>query len=154
MIRQVWLFVLLLSLPWFAGAELNDPPAKKEEGKTTSKQSLKDGEHMKQTPFGRMKQGPAKKSAEPDVGRFVEVEEQGDTIIFRRSTPFGKQVWKRQRAQLSDVEKRCWSAIRRRFRRSPARTNPQKIPGKSRGNRGPARSVVEFNGSHVVLGAQ
>ena len=106
MIRQVLLFVLLLSLPWSAGAELNDPPAKKEEGKTTSKQSLKDGEHMKQTPFGRMKQGPAKKSAEPDVGRFVEVEEQGDTIIFRRSTPFGKQVWKRQRSQLSDVEKK------------------------------------------------
>ena len=106
MIRQVWLFVLLLSLPWSAGAELNDPPAKKEEGKTTSKQSLKDGEPIKQTPFGRMKQGPAKKAAEQDVGRFVEVEEQGDTIIFRRSTPFGKQVWKRQRAQLSAVEKR------------------------------------------------
>ena len=106
MIRQVWLLMLLLSLPWSAGAELKDAPAKKENNKAAQKQSLKDGEYMKQTPFGQMKQGPAKKSAEPDVGRFVEVEEQGDTIIFRRSTPFGKQVWKRQRAQLSDVEKK------------------------------------------------
>ncbi len=106
MIRQFGLFMLLLSLPWSAGAELKDAPAKKGNKKVAQKQTLKDGEHMKQTPFGQMKQGPAKKSAEPDVGRFVEVEEQGDTIIFRRSTPFGKQVWKRQRGQLSDVEKK------------------------------------------------
>ena len=106
MIRFVCVLMLLLSLPCFAGAELKDAPAKKENKKAAQKQALKDGEHMKQTPFGLMKQGPAKKSAEPDVGRFVEVEEQGDTIIFRRSTPFGKQVWKRRRGQLSDVEKK------------------------------------------------
>ena len=106
MIRQVWLLMLLLGLPWSAGAELKDAPAKKGNNKAAQKQSLKDGEYMKQTPFGQMKQGPAKKPAEPDVGRFVEVEEQGDTIIFRRSTPFGKQVWKRQRGQLSGVEKK------------------------------------------------
>ena len=106
MIRQVWLLMLLLGLACSAGAELKDAPAKKENSKAAQKQSLKDGEHMKQTPFGQMKQGPAKKSPEPDVGRFVEVEEQGDTIFFRRSTPFGEQVWKRQRGQLSDVEKK------------------------------------------------
>ena len=106
MIRQVWLLMVLFSLPWSAGAEQKDAPAKKENDKAAQKQALKDGEHMKQTPFGLMKQGPAKKSAEPDVGRFVEVEEQGDTIIFRRRTPFGKQVWKRQRGQLSEVEKK------------------------------------------------
>ncbi len=106
MIRQVWLLMVLFSLPWSAGAEQKDAPAKKENDKAAQKQALKDGEHMKQTPFGLMKQGPAKKSAEPDVGRFVEVEEQGDTIIFRRRTPFGKQVWKRQRGQLSGVEKK------------------------------------------------
>lgn len=106
MIRQARLFCVVLAFALSAGAELKDAPAKEENNKAAQKQSLKDGEYMKQTPFGQMKQGPAKKSAEPDVGRFVEVEEQGDTIIFRRSTPFGKQVWKRQRGQLSDVEKK------------------------------------------------
>ena len=106
MIRQVWLLMVLFSLPWSAGAEQKDAPAKKENDKAAQEQTLKDGEHMKQTPFGLMKQGPAKKSAGPDVGRFVEVEEQGDTIIFRRRTPFGQQVWKRQREQLSEVEKK------------------------------------------------
>ncbi len=106
MIRQVSLFSVVLIFALSAAAELKDPPPKKENSETAQTQTLKDGEYMKQTPFGQMKRGPAKKSAEPDVGRFVEVEEQGDTIIFRRSTPFGKQVWKRQRAQLSDVEKK------------------------------------------------
>ena len=106
MIRPIWFLMLLLSLSWSAGAERKDAPAKKENNKAAQKQSLPDGEQMKQTPFGQMKQGPARKPAEPDVGRFVEVEEQGDTIIFRRSTPFGKQVWKRQRGQLSGVEKK------------------------------------------------
>ena len=109
MIRFVWVLMLLLSLPCSAGAERKDAPAKKGNNKAAQEQALqalKDGEHMKQTPFGQMKQGPAKKLPEPDMGRFVEVEEQGDTIIFRRSTPFGKQVWKRQRGQLSDVEKK------------------------------------------------
>ena len=135
MIRQVGLLMLLFSLPWSAGAELKDAPAKKGNNKIAQKQSLKDGEHMKQTPFGQMKQGPAKKSAEPDVGRFVEVEEQGDTIIFRRSTPFGKQVWKRQRGQLSDVEEKM---LQRRPKKQqaakpgqgPSAGSPQKKAGK------------------------
>ena len=106
MTRQARLFCVVLAFALSAGAELKDAPAKEENNKAAQKQSLKDGEYMKQTPFGLMKQGPAKKSAEPDVGRFVEVEEQGDTIIFRRRTPFGQQVWKRQREQLSEVEKK------------------------------------------------
>ena len=121
MIRPIW-FLMLLSLPWSAGAELKDAPAKKENNKAAQKQSLKDGEYMKQTPFGLMKRGPAKKPAEPDVGRFVEVEEQGDTIIFRRSTPFGKQVWKRQRGQLSDVEKK----MLQRQQKTPQAAKPEK----------------------------
>jgi hypothetical protein len=106
MIRQVPLFSVVFIYALSAPAELKDTPAKKENGKAAQEQTLKEGEHMKQTPFGQMKRGPAKKTGEPDVGRFVEVEEQGDTITFRRSTPFGNQVWKRQRAQLSEVEKK------------------------------------------------
>ncbi len=131
MIRQVWLVMVLFSLPWSAGAEQKDAPAKKENDKTAQKQALKDGEHMKQTPFGLMKQGPAKKSAEPDVGRFVEVEEQGDTIIFRRRTPFGQQVWKRQREQLSEVEKKMLQRQRKTVQaakpgQGPSAGSPQK----------------------------
>ena len=122
MIRQARLFCVVLAFALSAGAELKDAPAKKENNKAAQKQSLKDGEYMKQTPFGQMKQGPAKKSAELDVGRFVEVEEQGDTIIFRRSTPFGKQVWKRQRGQLSDVEKK----MLQRQQKTPQAAKPEK----------------------------
>lgn len=105
-IPHVSLFSVALIFAFSAGAELKDTPEKKKKGKAVQEQSLKEGERMEQTPFGQMKRGPAKKTAEPDVGLFVEVEEQGETIIFRRSTPFGKQVWKRQRAKLSDIEKK------------------------------------------------
>ena len=83
---------------------------------------------MEQTPFGQTKRGPAKKTADADVGLFVEVEEQGETIIFRRSTPFGKQVWKRQRAKLSEVEKKMLE----RHRNSAQAAKPDK--GTSVGN--------------------
>ena len=67
---------------------------------------LSEGEYFQETPFGLTKRGPAKPVDEATEIRNVEVEENEDHIVFRRATPFGKQVWHRRRSDLSTFEKR------------------------------------------------
>ena len=61
---------------------------------------------IKQTPFG-----PAKVVAEPRkplsllADPMITVEQQGDTVVFRRKTPFGVQMWKKRMAELDAVER-------------------------------------------------
>jgi hypothetical protein len=69
----------------------------------------KDGKKKKtvKTPFGTSVRAA---DPEPDVKRtladdpLVRVEEKGDTFTFRRQTPFGDQVWKKKRAELTPEE--------------------------------------------------
>ena len=61
---------------------------------------------IKQTPFG-----PAKVVAEPRqplsllADPMLTVEQQGETVVFRRKTPFGVQMWKKRLAELDAVER-------------------------------------------------
>ncbi len=67
------------------------------------------------TPFGpavpqeaaKSTEAPAKKA--PDAS-LVKAEEKGDTITFRRKTPFGESVWTRKRQELSAQEKEILAA--------------------------------------------
>lgn len=61
------------------------------------------------TPFGRVRQDanpqPAPKPEKPSETGLVSAEAKGDTVTFRRKTPFGNQVWTRKRSELSEDEK-------------------------------------------------
>lgn len=112
-VRLIAVAGLALGLSAAVFAEVKDSE-QKEKAAEPAKQELKEGEFVKQTPFGPMKQGPPKKVDKLSGAQFVEVEEQGDLVIFRRSTPFGPQVWKTKRSDLSDVEKDLLEHQRRR----------------------------------------
>jgi len=73
---------------------------------STSESVLNKGEYFQETPFGLAKRGPAGPADKFAGARNVEIEESVDSIIFRRNTPFGKQVWKRKFSELSAFEMR------------------------------------------------
>ena len=61
---------------------------------------------IKQTPFGPVKVGaeprkPHSLRADP----MITVEQQGDTVVFKRKTPFGVQTWKKPLTELDAIEK-------------------------------------------------
>ena len=66
-----------------------------------------------QTPFGSTLRAPGSDQAQaaPPNPRaladdpMMRVEMNGDTVVFRRQTPFGDQVWRRKRAELTEAEK-------------------------------------------------
>ena len=95
-------------------AELREPErkqdAKRKQDKASAAATLNEGEYVKKTPFGVTKRGLAKQTDKLAGTRNVEVEENGDLITFRRATPFGKQIWKRKRSELSAFEKRLLEA--------------------------------------------
>ena len=73
---------------------------------STSKSVLSEGEYFQETPFGLARRGPVRPVDKLAGTRNVEVEESGDLITFRRTTPFGKQVWRRKFSELSVFEMR------------------------------------------------
>jgi hypothetical protein len=73
---------------------------------STSKSVLSEGEYFQETPFGLARRGPVRPVDKLAGTRNVEVEESGDLITFRRTTPFGKQVWRRKYPKLSAFEMR------------------------------------------------
>jgi len=62
-----------------------------------------------QTPFGSTIRSEPAPPRPPDLS-LVKVEEQGDTLTFRRQTPFGDSVWKRRRAELTPLEREIVAA--------------------------------------------
>ena len=66
-----------------------------------------------QTPFGSTLRAPG--SDQPPAAApnpraladdpMMKVEMNGDTVVFRRQTPFGDQVWRRKRGELTEAEK-------------------------------------------------
>lgn len=73
---------------------------------STSKSVLSQGEYFQETPFGLARRGPAGPADKFAGTRNVEVEKSVDFITFRRTTPFGKQVWRRKFSELSVFEMR------------------------------------------------
>ena len=78
----------------------------------------KDGKKKKveRTPFGNTVRAA---DPEPEPARtladdpLLRVEEKGDTVTFRRQTPFGDQVWKKKRAELTPEEQSLVEARKR-----------------------------------------
>jgi hypothetical protein len=66
----------------------------------------------RRTPFGETKSvaKAADKVAPPATSPFIEVEEKGDTIIFQRRTPFGRQTWSKKRSELTPQEEEMMRA--------------------------------------------
>ena len=66
-----------------------------------------------QTPFGSTLRAPGSDQAPAAAPNpraladdpMMKVEMNGDTVVFRRQTPFGDQVWRRKRGELTEAEK-------------------------------------------------
>ncbi len=70
-----------------------------------------------QTPFGpslravkEESNGTARRALKDDP--MLKIEESGDTVTFKRRTPFGEQVWRKKRSELTDLEKEMMEARR------------------------------------------
>lgn len=68
------------------------------------------------TPFSSKKivvrgDGPRERSMAESVHLF-EIEEHGDSVTFKRGTPFGKRVWTRKLTELSGKERELLDAYR------------------------------------------
>jgi hypothetical protein len=101
--------VTLFLTGWSLAAEEPRPAAGKEKDSNSGVFVDKDGKKKQtvKTPFGTTVRAA---DPEPEVKRtladdpLVRVEEKGDTFTFRRQTPFGDQVWKKKRAELTPEE--------------------------------------------------
>jgi hypothetical protein len=62
-----------------------------------------------QTPFGSTVRSEPAPRRPPDFST-IKVEEKSDTFTFRRPTPFGDSVWKRQRGELTPLEREIVAA--------------------------------------------
>ena len=73
-----------------------------------SPKAAQDKDGTRDTPFGRVRQDanpqPAPTPKKPSETGLVRAEVKGDTVTFRRKTPFGNQVWTRKRSELNDDE--------------------------------------------------
>lgn len=89
-----------------AKRESPPPAAKSTKPAKSAKTGEQAGQKTKQTPFG-----PVEATSEqplPAAGlssdSFVSAEEKGELVIFRRKTPFGSQVWKKKKSELTADE--------------------------------------------------
>jgi hypothetical protein len=111
---KLLLMSLLIGLPLAAEGP---QPERKETKETKEAAGAKQAGDTKktrvvQTPFGPTL-GAAPQDADKPAApvnnlagdRFVTFEESGDTVVFRRKTPFGDQVWRRKRTELTAAEK-------------------------------------------------
>jgi len=90
------------------GPSRSKPPAASVDKEKASTEKAKEthGDGDRRTPFGRTK-SPEKRTetaSSPSSSPFVEVEEKGDKIVFKRRTPFGGQTWKKKRSELTPQE--------------------------------------------------
>jgi hypothetical protein len=104
----------------------------KDDGKASdSSASGEPKERTRNTPFGRVRQDanpqPAPKPEKPSETGLVRAEVKGDTVTFRRKTPFGNQVWTRKRSELSDDEKEIL-ANQSNSGKKPAEAKPAAAP--------------------------
>lgn len=107
-----------------AGQAKNKQEGSSSAPEKTAVKEQKAGRKLAQTPFGTSDYGDAEPpDEEPETlatSPHVEVEEKGDTIIFKRKTPFGNQVWKKKRAELTAEERQLLN----RRRKAAAKAKP------------------------------
>jgi hypothetical protein len=65
---------------------------------------------IRETPFGPMKLlvKSEDSSREALAAASLKVTEEGDSLRFRRQTPFGQMEWVRKKSELNDTEKQAW----------------------------------------------
>jgi hypothetical protein len=100
-----------------SAARQTPAPAKATKEAVPSPVPANSGTVVVQTPFGptlrAAPDGNAPAPASPGLladDPMLKIEESGDTVIFRRRTPFGDQVWRRKRSELSDMEREAVEA--------------------------------------------
>jgi hypothetical protein len=80
----------------------------------------------RKTPFGvvRYPEQPAEqaKPTEEALQSMTAVEE-GDSLRFERTTPFGKVRWTRKKTELTELERKAWE--RQRHKDAETKPNPQ-----------------------------
>ena len=123
------IMILLMGMPLAADDARGD--------KAGPKAAVKEGDGAKtkqvQTPFGPSLRAvsPAKVTPRRPIAAdpWLKIEESGDTITFRRQTPFGEQVWRRTRRELTDIEKEMMAARDRSSGADSEDREAGKIPG-------------------------
>lgn len=84
------------------------PPAAAKSAKTakSSNADERPAQKTKQTPFGPVEATSEQPPPAADLSSdsFVSAEEKGEMVIFRRKTPFGSQVWKKKKSELTADE--------------------------------------------------
>jgi hypothetical protein len=116
----------LLATTGASRAEVQGKAEKKQEAaKPAAKAEREASGPTKQTPFGPVK---AKSEEPPPTPKLSEdgllsAEDQGEVVVFRRKTPFGDQVWKRKKSELTDDERELLA------RRQPGSQQPEAAPG-------------------------
>jgi hypothetical protein len=104
--------------------------AKSPQTANTAKTGEGPAKETKQTPFGPVpveatsEQPPPARDFSADP--FVSAEEKGEMVIFRRKTPFGSQVWKKKKSELTADEQ----ALLARGRPEPQKPLPAEAPAK------------------------
>ena len=105
----------LLSTPPVTAQQREHPPANTSE---SSSQSGKQSSEAKESSSRTVKRASDERSqssalssvlkllkeAERDPGPAIQIEERGDTIIFKRPTPFGLMTWTKKRSELTPKE--------------------------------------------------
>ena len=84
---------------------------------------------IRETPFGPMK-FPVKtedSAREAPADAFLKVVEEGDSLRFRRQTPFGLTEWVRKKSELNETEKQAWE---RELRKSESSAPAEAKEGK------------------------
>jgi hypothetical protein len=79
----------------------------------------------RKTPFGvvRLPEPPPEAKPVEEIPEGMTAVEDGDSIRFERSTPFGKHRWTRKKSELTELERRVWE--RERQKSAAAKSNPQ-----------------------------
>ena len=84
---------------------------------------------IRETPFGPMK-FPVKtenSAREASADAFLKIVEEGDSLRFRRQSPFGVTEWVRKKSELNDTEKQAWEReLNRSHSSAPAETKEGK----------------------------
>jgi hypothetical protein len=65
---------------------------------------------IRETPFGPMKfpVKTADAARETSADAFLKIVEEGDSLRFRRQSPFGVTEWVRKKSELNDTERQAW----------------------------------------------
>ena len=108
MMKPIVVVLLAMGLAGAASAETEKSakPQNQEAAAKPAKKTASAKAETKQTPFGPAKVTAAEPFPETELSSdpFVSAEEKGELVVFRRKTPFGSQVWKKKKSELTADE--------------------------------------------------